>query len=104
MPRAFFTDKEKNIRYYNSTVPVQAIFEDTYAGIYKTQLYAKTTKKKDSSIKTGKTIMWDGDNLIYRKRQQIELEADKISQSDADNPLTIQADLEDNAGHTERIY
>lgn len=102
MPRAFFTDKEKNIRYYNSTVPVQAIFEDTYAGIYKTQLYAKTTKKKDSSIKTGKTIMWDGDNLIYRKRQQIELEADKFSQSDADNPLTIQADLEDNAGHTEK--
>lgn len=45
--------------------------------------------------------MWDGDNLIYRKRQQIELEADKFSQSDADNPLTIQADLEDNAGHTE---
>lgn len=102
MPRAFFTDKEKNIRYYNSTVPVQAVFEDTYAGIYKTQLYAKTTKKKDSSIKTGKTIMWDGDNLIYRKRQQIELEADKFSQSDADNPLTIQADLEDNAGHTEK--
>lgn len=102
MPRAFFTDKEKNIRYYNSTVPVQAIFEDTYAGIYKTQLYAKTTKKKDSSIKTGKTIMWDGDNLIYRKRQQIELEADKFSQSDADNPLTIQADLEDNAGYTEK--
>lgn len=102
MPRAFFTDKEKNIRYYDSTVPVQAIFEDTYAGIYKTQLYAKTTKKKDSSIKTGKTIMWDGDNLIYRKRQQIELEADKFSQSDADNPLTIQADLEDNAGHTEK--
>lgn len=102
MPRAFFTDKEKNIRCYNSTVPVQAIFEDTYAGIYKTQLYAKTTKKKDSSIKTGKTIMWDGDNLIYRKRQQIELEADKFSQSDADNPLTIQADLEDNAGYTEK--
>ena len=102
MPRAFFTDKEKNIRYYNNTVPVQAVFEDTYAGIYKTQLYAKTTKKKDSSIKTGKTIMWDGDNLIYRKRQQIELEADKFSQSDADNPLTIQADLEDNAGHTEK--
>lgn len=43
--------------------------------------------------------MWDGDNLIYRKRQQIELEADKFSQSNADNPLTIQADLEDNAGH-----
>lgn len=102
MPRAFFTDKEKNIRYYNNTVPVQAVFEDTYAGIYKTQLYAKTTKKKDSSIKTGKTIMWDGDNLIYRKRQQIELEADKFSQFDADNPLTIQADLEDNAGHTEK--
>ena len=41
-------------------------------------------------------------SLIYRKRQQIELEADKFSQSDADNPLTIQADLEDNAGHTEK--
>lgn len=40
--------------------------------------------------------------IIYRKRQQIELEADKFSQSDADNPLTIQADLEDNAGHTEK--
>lgn len=100
MPRAFFTDKEKNIRYYNNTAPVQAIFEDRYAGIHKTQLYAKI--EKDASTQTGKTIMWDEDNLIYRKKQQIALEADKFLQSNADNPLTIQADLEDNAGHTRK--
>ncbi len=100
MPRAFFTDKEKNIRYYNNTVPVQAGFEDIYAGIYKTQLYAKTGE--DSSIKTGKTVMWDGESVVYRKTQQLALDADKFSQSDADHPLIIQADLEDNAGHTKR--
>lgn len=100
MPTPVFTDKDKNISYYNKTVAVDANFEDRQSGIYKTALYGKIS----SETEAGNTVMWDEEDIVYQKRQRILLEAEKFHQSDALQPVIIQGQLTDNAGHISNEY
>lgn len=94
LPKAFFTDKEKNIDYYNKTVPIYASFEDKQSGIYKTSLYAG----KD----IGTAIMWDGETITYQKEQKLILRPEDFRESARGYPLVIEAQMEDNAGHIDK--
>lgn len=113
MPKPVFTDKEKKIRYYNKSIPVNATFEDRQSGILKAILSGKMMElpeslsaekveanlKKEIGIQAEDSIVWDAENVVHRQQQRIVLEAEKFQQSDVDHPLIIQGKMTDNVGH-----
>lgn len=108
MPAPVFTDKDKNISYYNKTVLVDADFEDRQSGIYKTvlsgEINAESEMGNENTVKkqSGNIAVWNAEDIVYQKRQRILLEAEKFYQSDAAQPVIIQGLLTDNAGHVSK--
>lgn len=94
IPKPFFTDKEKNISYYNKNISIYARFEDKQSGLYKTGLYAG----KDM----GNSVMWDDETIAYQKEQRLTLKQEDFVQSTKGEPLEIEGNLEDNAGHIDK--
>ena len=93
LPEPFFVDKEKNINYYDKSVPIYASFEDRQSGLYKTSLYA------DKSV--GNAVMWDGESIVYQKEQRMVLSAEDFDKH-GNGPMEIEAQMEDNAGHIDK--
>lgn len=102
IPSTDFTDKENNINYYNGKVPVHVTFEDKNSGLYKTSILGRieegSSGEKRSNVAEN-IVMWDGNEITYRKKQVLLLESDNISQKDQKGLITIEAKLEDNAGN-----
>lgn len=94
IPKPFFTDEEKNISYYNKNISIYARFEDKQSGLYKTGLYAG----KDM----GNSVMWDDETVAYQKEQRLTLKQEDFVQSAQGEPLEIEGNLEDNAGHIDK--
>ena len=94
MPIPFFSDTDKGISYYNKAVSVYAGFEDKQSGLYKTSLYAGKN--------IGDIMMWDGEDIIYKKQQRLILNPEDFSKSSAETPIVIQGQMEDNAGHIDK--
>ena len=94
MPTPFFSDTDKGISYYNKAVSIYASFEDKQSGLYKTSLYAGKN--------IGNIMMWDGENIAYKKQQRLILNPEDFSKSSAETPIVIQGQMEDNAGHIDK--
>ncbi len=92
--KPFFTDKEKNISYYNKNISIYASFEDKQSGLYKTSLYAG----KD----IGNSTMWDDETISYQREQRLTLNQEEFIQSGNGEPLEVEGKMEDNAGHIDQ--
>ena len=118
MPKPVFIDTEKNIRYYNKSIPVNATFEDRHSGILKAILRGrimnlseslpgkdiKTDRNEETEIQAENSVVWDAENVVQRQNQRIVLDADKFQLSDAQHPVMIQGKMTDNVGYVSEKY
>lgn len=101
MPQAVFTNEQENIRYYNSEIKIAAVFKDLHSGLYKTSLSGSLQNKKDQKEQSyaQNSSIWDGENLVYEKKQILKLKPEEFRQSSREYPIKIIGKIEDNAGN-----
>ena len=98
MPEAVYLNEEKGIRYYNSDFIVRAQAKDKYSGIKKLKLWEKAGEEAEVDGRENK-------DEIYKATVGLRFKAEDYKDSSPDNPMTIKAYLEDNAGNvSQKIY
>lgn len=102
---ADYTDKVNKIKYYRNSVTVTAKGEDVHAGIGEFVIYAgrwdKKTQINEKKVSVRKRAdAKNKEDISYEESLMIDIGPKEFQESNAENPVEIEAVLTDNAGNT----